>query len=169
MISKAPKKWAILAAALFFTCINVKAQHLVFLYGHAIYGTPVEKSFKDGYNTGIGVEAGAGVGWKKTFIVGTVGFTNFFHESGNPAGDFRYVPVKGGIRQYIFLKNIYVHGDLGLGNIKTKEGSDSRFSGDIGAGVKFTGFEAQLDYNTITGKSPAASWIEFKAGFAIGL
>lgn len=169
MTSQARKKFIILAAGLFFICIYVKAQRLVFLYGHALYGAPVEKSFKEGYNTGLGVEAGAGAGWKKTFIVGTVGYTNFFNEGGNPAGDLHYIPVKGGIRQYIFLKNLYIHGDLGIGNIKNKIESATRFSGDIGAGVKFTGFEAQLDYNTITGKSPAASWIEIKAGFSIGL
>jgi hypothetical protein len=49
----------------------------------------------------------------------------------------------------------------------------SPFSGDVGVGVKFAAFEAQLDYDGFTRKSPEpsgyASWIGIKAGFNLGL
>jgi opacity protein-like surface antigen len=151
----------------------LKAQHLVLIYAHALYDAPLDKNFKENYNSGFGVEGGAGIGWKKTFLIGTVGYTNFFHKDEAEGGDLHYVPVKIGLRQYVFLKNIYIHGDLGLGTIKNKVYSDTRFSGDIGAGVKFVGFEVQLDYDGFTRKEPEtsgySSWIGIKAGFALGL
>ena len=66
---------------------------------------------------------------------------------------------------------IYIHGDLGVGKIKNKVMSHSRFSGNIGAGLKFAGFEAELVYDGFTRENPSgyASWIGIKAGISIGL
>ena len=151
-----------------------QAQRLVFLYAHALYASPLDKNFNDNFNSGIGVEGGAAIGWGKTFLVGTVGYTKFFDNSKNTTGSISYIPMKLGLRQYIVSKFVYVHGDLGIGRIKNDiYNNESRFSGDIGAGVKFTTFEVQLDYDGFTRKSPDpsgyASWIGIKAGFNIGL
>lgn len=161
----------LLVAAFVFQCKNLYAQHVGFIFGHALYAGPLDKNFSNGYNSGLGAEAGGGIGWNKTFIVGTIGYSNFFHKSGNEAGDLKYIPVKAGLRQYIFLKNLYLHGDVGIANIKNKAGSQSRFSGDIGAGVKFMHFEVQVDYDGFTRSNPSgyASWFAVKAGLEFGL
>jgi hypothetical protein len=152
-------------------CNKLNAQHLILLFGHGIYATPTDKNFKTGYNTGLGAEAGGGVGWNKTFIVGTIGYSHFFKEGENSAGDVNIVPLKAGLRQYVFSKLIYIHGDLGVDKIKNKISSDSRFSADIGAGIKLPFFELQVDYDGYTRDNPSgfASWIGFKAGFSFGL
>jgi len=153
---------------------QVKAQRLFFIYAHGLYASPVDKNFKNGYNSGPGIEGGAAIGWGKTFIVGTVGYTSFSDKDNNTTGSTKYVPVKLGLRQYIFLKKIYVHGDLGIGRIKNNlYNNQSRFSGDVGVGAKLAGFEVQLDYDGFTRKSPEpsgySSWIGVKAGFNFGL
>jgi len=160
----------------FFFCVSksLQAQKLVFLYAHGLYANPLDKNFKDNYNSGFGVEGGAGIGWGKTFIVGTIGYTSFSSAGKNTYGNIQYVPMKLGLRQYIFSKFVYLHGDLGIGRVKNDlYNNQSRFSGDIGAGVKFAGFEVQLDYDGFTRKSPEASgyssWIGMKAGFNLGL
>jgi hypothetical protein len=152
-------------------CNNLKAQHVILLYGHGIYATPTDKNFKRGYNTGVGIEGGGGIGWNKTFIIGTIGYTHFFKESDNSAGDAGIVPFKAGLRQYIFSKLIYIHGDVGIDKIKNKISSDSRFSADIGAGIRLGLLELQIDYDGFTRDDPSgfASWVGFKAGFAFGL
>jgi hypothetical protein len=152
-------------------CNNLNAQHLILLFGHGIYATPTDKNFKRGYNNGLGVEVGGGIGWNKTFIVGTIGYTHFFKEGDNSAGDAGIVPFKVGLRQYIFSKLIYIHADVGADKIKNKISSDSRFSADIGAGIRLGLFELQLDYDGYARDDPSgfASWVGFKAGFAFGL
>lgn len=155
------------------TAQKLLAQKLFFLYAHGVYANPVDKNFKDGYHAGLGVEAGAAIGWNKTFIVGTAGYTSFSDKDNNATGNISYAPVKIGIRQYVFSKFIYVHGDLGIGKIKNDVLDDTRLSGNIGAGVKLAGFEVQLDYDGFIRKSPEASgyasWIGIKAGFNLGL
>src|SRR3954447_21144300 len=150
-------------AVLVAYCNNLKAQHLILLYGHGIYATPTDKNFKQGYNTGVGVEGGGGIGWNRTFIVGTIGYTHFFKEGDNSAGDVGIVPFKAGLRQYIFSKMIYIHGDVGVDKIKNKTFSDSRFSADIGAGIRLGLLELQLDYDGYTRDDPSgfASWVGF--------
>jgi hypothetical protein len=172
--------FGLLVAAFVFWTGNVNAQHVGFVFGHALYAEPVDKNFKNNYNAGLGVEAGGGIGWNKTFLMGTIGYTNFFHKNvtvnnqGGPyasGNDLHFIPVKAGVRQYIVMKTIYLHGDIGLGNIADKTSNDSRFSGDIGAGVKFAHFEIQVDYDGFTRKDPSgyASWLALKAGLEFGL
>lgn len=150
---------------------SVSAQQAFFLFGHGVYSTPVDKNFKGNYNTGLGVEGGAAIGWNKTFIVGTIGYSNFSNENGVLGGNISYVPYKIGLRQYIFSKLLYIHGDLGAATIKNDNYNESRFSGDLGIGVKLGSFEAQLDYDGFSRSDPSgyASWIGIKAGFAFGL
>lgn len=150
---------------------HADAQQAFFLFGHGVYNMPSDKNFKNNYNAGVGVEGGAAIGWNKTFIVGTIGYSNFGNESGVAGGNISFVPYKIGLRQYIFSKLLYIHGDLGAATISNDDYKESRFSGDIGVGVKLGSFEAQLDYDGFTRSEPSgyASWIGIKAGFAIGL
>lgn len=159
----------ILSAAGFFN--NLQAQRLVFLFGHAVYSSPAGGSFKDNYKYGAGAEAGVGVGLLgKTFFTGTLGYTSFVHSSSNSSGNISYVPIKAGIRHYLFAKILFIHGDLGVGiiNNKNADKSSTKFSGDIGAGVKLAGLEILADYDGFAG-TPSGSWIEIKAGFNFGL
>jgi hypothetical protein len=152
---------------------TVRSQRLVFLYGHAVYASPVDKNFNHQYKFGGGAEGGVGVGWNKTFLVGTIGYSYFESESGTEAGNVTYVPFKAGVRHYLLSKLLYIHGDLGIGRVTYKNiaSTQSRLSGDIGAGVKFGPFEAQLDYDGFSRSDPSgyASWIGIKAGFSFGL
>lgn len=169
------KKWTLLllTGSLMFLSEDTLAQKLFFIYAHGIYANPVDKNFKGNYSSGLGVEGGASVGWGKTFLVGTIGYTNFFDTDKNTAGNTTYVPLKLGLRQYVFSRLIYLHGDLGIGKIKNDLHDYSGFSGDVGVGAKFAGFEVQVDYDGFTRKSPEtsgySSWIGIKAGFNIGL
>lgn len=168
------KAVTILVICIMLTVYNTAhAQKLFFLFGHALYASPVEKDFKDAYKYGIGAEGGAGIGWKKTFITGTIGYTSFSAESVNAAGKVNSIPVKIGVRHYLLEKLLYVHGDLGIASVKNEimSSAQTKFSGDIGTGVKLGGFEVQLDFDGFSRKDPSgySSWIALKAGFAIGL
>lgn len=162
----------VLALGTFVFNNNAAAQKLVFLFGHGVYATPVENSFKDGYNAGFGAEGGVGFGWNKTFIIGTIGYTSFGSKSGNSAGNINIIPLKAGVRQYILGKLLYIHGDVGIASVKNKiTDAEGKFCGDFGAGVKFAGLEVQLDYDGFNKSNPSgfASAVALKAGFAIGL
>jgi hypothetical protein len=174
------KNLALLIVVFVFFYSTVNGQHVGFIYGHALYAGPLDKNFSNNYNSGLGIEGGGGFGWNKTFIVGTIGYTNFFHKSISTVDsvgpyasgtDLHFIPLKVGLRQYIFLKTIYLHGDVGLGSISNKTTTDSRFSGDVGAGFKFAHFEVQVDYDGFTRKEPSgySSWFSLKAGLEFGL
>lgn len=148
------------------------AQRLVFLFAHGVYSIPNGSSFKNAYNFGAGGEAGIGVGLLgKTFITGTIGFTDFVHSSANPNGNLTYVPIKVGIRHYLFARILYIHGDIGAGNTKQNkiDYSATKVAGDLGVGVKLAAFELQADYEGLIGNNPSGSWFALKAGFNFGL
>lgn len=170
-MKKITKSFILLVMIMLGITAKTSAQQLFFLFGHGVWANPSDKNFKDTHKTGLGVEGGAAIGWNKTFIVGTIGYSSFGADGPNTKGSLSYVPLKAGLRQYIFSKLIYLHGDLGIANIKDDGGSRSPFSGDIGAGVKFGMFEAQLDYDGFSRSDPSgyASWIGIKAGINIGL
>lgn len=148
---------------------TVKAQRLFFLFGHAEYASATGK-LTDTHNKGLGIEAGLGIGANKTFFTGTLGYTwmqGQDNAAGDAIGNLRYAPVKFGVRRYVFRKNIFIKGDAGVANMKPEHSDGtSQFTAVVGAGVKFTGFEAMLDYTTV---SKWGSWISLKAGFTIGL
>jgi hypothetical protein len=67
---------------------------------------------------------------------------------------------------------IYIHADAGVANLKVKgSNSFSRFTGDVGAGVKLGPLEAGIAYDGFSKKDPyiGASWLAFKVGWRIGL
>jgi hypothetical protein len=155
------------------TYTGTQAQKLFFLFAHGQYASPLEKDFKNLYNFGVGAEGGAGLGFGKTFITGTVGYSVFDAKSGTGVGNLTYVPMKLGLRQYFLPMNlIYIHADAGVANIKVKGASTvSRFTGDVGAGVKLGPLEAGIAYDGFSKKDPSgyASWLAFKVGWRMGL
>jgi hypothetical protein len=166
-----------IALLLLCSCMGVlankaHAQKLVFVFGHGAYNNPADAQLNNAYKAGIGAEAGLGIGWKKTFIVGTVGYNSFGAAGNNSAGALTVVPFKAGIRQYIIGKLVYLHGDMGIANIKNKyTDATQKFTADAGAGVKLGPLEIQMDYEGFTRSNPGgfASWVGIKAGLAIGL
>lgn len=153
-------------------CNAVKAQRLVFLFGHGVYSVPAGSNFKDAYKFGLGGEAGIGVGLLgKTFVTGTVGYTDFIHASSSESGNLTYTPIKFGIRHYLLARVLFIHGDLGPGFFKQSKinYSATKFTGDLGVGVKLAGLEVSADYDGIFGNNPSGSWFALKAGFNFGL
>jgi len=155
------------------TYTSANAQKLFFLFAHGQYLSPLQTNFKNNYNFGLGAEAGVGLGVGKTFFTGTVGYAAFDAKSGSEAGSLTYVPMKLGIRHYFLPMNLlYIHADGGVANIKVKGGSSSsRFTGDVGAGVKLGPLEAGIAYDGFSQGDPSgyASWLAFKVGWRMGL
>jgi hypothetical protein len=152
---------------------GVQAQKLFFLFAHGQYLTPIDKDLKNAYNFGAGAEGGAGIGLGKTFLTGTIGYSVFDAKKGTGLSNLTMVPMKLGLRHYFLPMNlIYIHADAGVVNLKAK-GSDSqsRFTGDIGAGVKLGPLEAGIAYDGFSKKDPSgyASWLAFKVGWRMGL
>jgi hypothetical protein len=150
------------------------AQRLIFFFGHVVYSAPVDTYFSHNYSSGLGVEGGLGLGTNRTFLMGTVGYSSFSAFSSNPYGKLSFIPVKAGIRHYLLVgKILFVNADLGIGIIKNGLYNGSRFSGDIGLGVKLGPLEVMADYDGYANSSGEAtgysSWIGIKAGMTFGL
>ena len=162
---------AILLLTGIYNC--AQAQKVFFVFAHGQYASPVQASFKNDYNFGVGAEAGGGINLgKKTFLTGTVGYT-VFNAPSKEIGNTIYIPMKLGVRKYFLPTNLlFVHADAGVANIKdkTNNSSSSRFSGDVGAGVKLGLFELGLAFDGFSRENAGyASWLAFKAGWHFGL
>ena len=152
---------------------KLQAQKLVFLFGHAVYDAPTG-SFANHYNYGLGVEGGVGVGLNKTFLTGTIGYTNFFDKSGSNAGDLKYVPIKVGLRHYLVTKLLFFNLNAGVASVDNKLMSGSaRFTADAGLGAKLGPLDLGINYDGFAGTNGISSgwnsWFSCKAGFRIGL
>jgi hypothetical protein len=153
---------------------SVQAQKIFFLFAHGQYASPVQNSFKHDYNFGAGAEGGVGIGPGKTKFIGTIGYT-VFNASSKGMRNITYIPMKVGIRKYFLpAKLLFINADAGVAHIKDKtiNSSYSRFTGDVGAGIKLGLFEMGIAYNGFAsrqGYSGYASWLEFKAGWRFGL
>ena len=152
---------------------GAQAQKLFFLFAHGQYASPLQANFKHDYNYGVGAEAGAGLGFgSKTFLTGTVGYT-IFNAPSKEIGNITYVPMKLGFRRYFLPANLlFIQADAGVAHIKDKtySSSYSRFSGDVGAGVKLGPFEVGVAYDGFARDGAGyASWWAFKAGWRFGL
>jgi len=147
------------------------AQRVALLFAHGIYASPLQNDFKNNYKAGFGAEAGGGIGWNKTFLIATIGYTSFGQTGTNTSGNISVIPVKGGLRHYLIGRLLYLHGDLGVALVKDKVYNESLFSGDLGVGVKLAGLELQADYDGFSQRNHGgfASWIGLKAGFSFGL
>ncbi|WP_153796732.1 hypothetical protein [Foetidibacter luteolus] len=151
---------------------QLKAQRLVFIFGHLTYNTPVQSNLKDNYRFGAGAEAGVGIGRGQTFLTATTGYTKFNSKSGSGVGNFGYVPVKLGLRQYVVGKLLFLNANAGMAVIKPKDADNmSRFTADVGVGAQLLGLDLSINYDGFAAKDPSgwASWIAFKAGFRFGL
>jgi len=153
---------------------NAKAQHLVFIFAHPVYESPVDKDFKNNYSFGLGAEGGIGLGAGRTFFVGTIGYSWFKSNSNKGMGDLNYVPVKIGFRHYILIgKVLFINANAGVATItdRSTHSSSSRFTADIGPGVKLGPFEAIINYDGFARSDPSgyASWLALKFGWRIGL
>jgi hypothetical protein len=159
----------LLAIATFLFAYQSPAQKLFFLFGHAEYASPVGK-LRESNNSGFGLEAGAGIGMKKTFITGTTGMTWLVvNRRGTVSqGGLRYTPLKLGIRRYMLLKNLFIKGEAGFATMKVidTDNKTTKLTSSFGAGVKLTRLEFLVDYNTVAGYG---SWVGLKVGFAFGL
>ncbi len=113
--------------------------------GNLQYAQP-KGNFSNAYNYGLGAETFGGIGFGKTFVVGTIGISHFKAGAAN-AENITYTPVKGGIRQFIIGKQLFVNADIGVATVKTKELKESRFTRGIGAGVRLLGLEASVYYD----------------------
>lgn len=161
----------LLIGTLFFSNAG-KAQKLVFVYANAMYNTPTGGFKSNGYNYGLGGEAGAGVGFfKKTFATGSIGY-NWFHNRFAGVSNLKATPIRFGIRQYLVAKILYVKADAGIAAISADGDSKSKFAAGAGAGVKLAGLNLGIDYNTINLDVPGtkwAGWVAFKAGYSFSL
>ncbi len=164
----------LLIAAIACVPARSHAQKLFFLFAHGVYNVPVDNYFNHNYNYGLGVEGGAAIGTGRTFLVVTTGYTSFQSVSGNSLGNVSYVPIKAGLRHYLLVgKILFFNVDAGVAHISDHAVKTSRFSGDVGLGVKLGPVEVIANYDgyarpggETTGYS---SWIGIKAGFRIGL
>ncbi len=125
--------------------------------GVNLLGASAQGDFKDQYSIGAGGEIFAGVGWKRTFLIATGGFSAFRPQRGTGLGILNYIPLKVGVKQFVFRKLIFLNADLGIAKVKNKRFSESRFSRGIGAGVKLMGLEASLYYDGWKNIDPNAS------------
>jgi hypothetical protein len=149
-------------------------QQLIFIFAHAQYANPLDSYFNRNYGYGIGFEAGAGIGFDRTFLMGTAGYSSFSANSTNPYGQLTYVPLKIGIRHYLLIgKILFIQADAGVGHVQNDQINGSRFSGDVGLGVKLGPFEVIADYDGFTRSEPESSgyssWLGIKAGIRFGL
>lgn len=147
--------------------VSASSAQRVFLgFVHGEYAEPTHAS----YSYGLGLEAGAALGWGKTFLTGTVGYTWVNTKSSANAANFRYNPYKLGLRRYLLGKTLFLVADAGMAGVKFSgdDHSTSRFTGDLGVGVKLIGVEAIAEYTTVAG-SGTGGWFSLKAGFTLGL
>jgi hypothetical protein len=77
--------------------------------------------------------------------------------------------MKLGIKQYFLAKRLFVNGDIGVAYLKNKtvNSAVSRFSSDIGAGVRLLGLEASIYYDNwknLNG-SGTSSNVQYKLGY----
>ncbi|MFI5156642.1 MAG: hypothetical protein ACHQEM_10670 [Chitinophagales bacterium] len=152
---------------------SAHGQKLVFLFGHVLYAIPADQNFEKNYSSGFGVEGGIGLGTGRTFFVGTVGYSSFSAFETNPFGKLSYVPIKVGIRRYLLVgKLLFINGDAGIGILQNGLYHGSRFSGDIGLGVKLGPLEVMAAYDGYVKPSSEgsgySSWIGIKIGMTFG-
>jgi len=117
----------------------------------AAYAQPVG-DFKKGFKYGFGGDVYGGVGWGKTYLLATLGYRGFIEDVSTNANTLSYVPVKLGVRQYLLLKKIYIQANAGVANISGGGESSSAFTYDLGAGLKFAGFEIAAFYDSFKPK-----------------
>lgn len=138
--------------------------------GYLLYARP-KGNFNTTYSGGGGGEVFGGAGLGKTFIVFTAGFSAFKAQPGIQTGTLTYVPLKIGLKHFIFRKMLFVNADLGRAKVKYKNFNEKRFTRGIGFGAKLLGLEAGMYYDGWKNKNAAgfSNSVEIKAGWSISL
>jgi len=116
------------------------------LGAYLIYAKPTG-DFKEAYNFGGGGEVYGGAGLGKTFIIVTAGLSAFKPQPDMHSGTLTYVPVKIGLKHYVFRKLLFINADLGRAVVKNKNFNESRFTRGFGFGAKLLGLQAALYYD----------------------
>jgi hypothetical protein len=141
-------KFLIVAVVILFAGTTTFAQHLpkFQIIANLNYATPTSSAFKDYSNGGIGAEAGAGLGFKNTMLMGTLGYQTFGNTSANPAGNLKITTIKAGLRQYFLRSHLFALGNIGsaIQNYSSSTVSGSNVIYEFGAGVRLFGIEVQL-------------------------
>ena len=140
------------------------------LGGYLIYAGP-KGDFKKAYNFGAGGEVFGGIGLGKTFIIGTAGFSAFKTQSGIRSGTLTYIPLKIGLKHFIFRKLLFINADLGKAIVKNNNFNERRFTRGIGFGAKLLGLEAGLYYDGWKNKNAPgfSNSVNIKAGWSLSL
>ena len=145
-------------------------------FSNVMYASPTSYPFNVISKYGVGYELGAGIGFGKTMLIGSVGrmtydidersfgsgsgliFDQTYH------GKLNITPLKLGVRRYLLL-GLFVNGNLG---IAMRENSANYFLYEAGAGYKLGFFEVGAAYTgySHSKNTPMNSFL-FKAGLAI--
>jgi hypothetical protein len=141
-------KYLLVCIVILFAATNSSAQfklpHLQ-IVGMGVYSTPTGNAFKDGFKSGLGVEAGAGIGLGSTMLMGTAGYQTYGSNTANTSGTLKVTSFKAGLRQYIFLGRLFLLGNLGtaIQSYASNSATGSKFIYEYGAGVRLFGLELQ--------------------------
>jgi hypothetical protein len=144
----------------------------VLAFGNFTYGSPSSTDFKNISNYGTGYELGAGFGFGKTMLIGSIGQINYHLPQQSIGGvilfekeDYKITPIKVGLRRYLLL-GLFLNGNLGIAISNSK----SHFLYEAGAGYKLGFFEIGAAYTSYKLSSNLnTSAFLFKAGLAIKL
>jgi hypothetical protein len=150
---------------------QIKRPHLL-IGANASYNNP-QGSFANTYKFGLGGEVFGGIGVGKTYLIATLGTSNFFADKENSYGSLVYKPIKVGVRQFLFSNKIFVTGDMGVGYVKDKtmNNSENKFTAGIGAGARLLGLEAGIYYNSWKAlhEPGFSNSVQLKVGWSITL
>ncbi len=115
------------------------------LGGNLVYNMP-KGNFANDYKNGVGAEVSAGLGYGKTYLVGTMGYMYLMDRGTSNTSNTTYKPFKIGIRRYLIGKNLFINADVGKFSIisKDKNTKPSTYTHGFGAGIRLLGIEAAL-------------------------
>ena len=135
--------------------------------GNVFYAQP-QDDLKNSYKQGFGLELKAGVGLGKTYLIATLGYTGYTPQSSS-VSKLSNQQMKVGIKQYFLAKRLFVNGDIGVSYLDTGKRAPviTRFTSDIGAGVRLFGIEASIYYdawNKLSGEGTSKT-MQFKLGY----
>ena len=143
--------------------------------GAGVFYANPKGEFAKMYKGGLGAEAKGGIGFGKTYVMASLGYAAFATQPGDNSGTLTYAPIKAGIKQYLLAKRLFINGDVGVAKIKDKtmSAAESRFTADIGAGIRLLGIEAGMYYDTFKSsndlKSNYSTSVLYKIGYNITL
>jgi hypothetical protein len=118
----------------------------------AAFAQPMDH-LKEGFKYGVGGDVYGGVGWGKTYLVATAGYRAFLEDVQFDAKALSYVPVKLGIRQYVFSRRLYIQGNAGMASVGYRNETETAFTYDIGGGIRLAGFEIAAFFDAFKPKN----------------